>query len=162
MSKKTWILVATAVLGMALAIAPFASADRPIRVQVPAADASGQFCEDFPVLVHPTRNNEFATIFSSGAVLVTGALRVEVTNLDTGETIELNIPGPGFFTPDGTTLIGTGPWLLFGEAGFLGEGSPAGVTFISGRFVLTSDQQGNVTGFAARGHSEDICAVLAA
>jgi hypothetical protein len=162
MSRKTLILVATAVLGVALAVAPLASADRPIRVQVPAADASGQFCEDFPVLVHATRNNEFATIFSSGAVLVTGALRVEVTNLDTGETIELNIPGPGFFSPDGSTLIGTGPWLLFGPAGFLGEGSPAGVTFISGRFVLTSDQEGNVTGFAARGHIEDICAALAA
>ena len=162
MRTKTLILVATALVGVAFAAVPLASADRPIRVEVPAADATGQFCEDFPVLVHPTRNNEFATIFSSGAVLVTGALRVEVTNLDTGETIELNIPGPGFFTPDGSTLIGTGPWLLFGEAGFLGEGSPAGVTFLSGRFVLTFDQQGNVTGFSARGHSEDICAALAA
>ena len=160
--SKTSILVATVTVGVAVAAAPLASADPPIRVQVPATDASGQFCEDFPVLVHPTRNNEYATIFSSGAVFVTGALRVEVTNLDTGETIELNVPGPGFFSPDGTRLIGTGPWLLFGEAGFLGPGSPAGVLFVSGRFLLTFDQQGNVTGFSARGHNEDICAELAA
>lgn len=162
MSRTVSILLAAAVLGVALAIAPLASADRPIRVQLPAADATGQFCEDFPVLVHPTRNNEYATIFSSGAVLVTGALRVEVTNLDSGETVELNIPGPGFFSPDGSRLTGTGPWLLFGEAGFLGPGSPAGVLFVSARFVLTFDSQGNVTSFTSNGHSEDICAALAA
>ena len=161
MRTKTLILVATALVGVAFAAVPLASADRPIRVQVPAADATGQFCEDFPVLVHPTRNNEYATIFSTGAVFVTGALRVEVTNLDTGETIELNIPGPGFFSPDGTRLIGTGPWLLFGEAGFIGPGSPAGVLFVSGRFLLTFDDEGNVTGFSSRGHIEDICAALA-
>ena len=161
MRLKTLMLAATVLVGVAFAAAPLASADRPIRVQVPAGDSTGQFCEDFPVLVHPTRNNEFATIFSSGAVLVTGALRVEVTNLDTGETIELNIPGPGFFSPDGSTLIGTGPWLLFGEAGFLGPGSPAGVLFVTGRFVLTFDEQGNVTGYSAQGHSEDICTALA-
>ena len=162
MKTTTLILVATALVGVALAASPLASADRPIRVQVPATDATGQYCEDFPVLIHPTRNNEFATIFSSGAVLVTGALRVEVTNLDTGETIELNIPGPGFFSPDGSTVIGTGPWLLFGEAGFLGPGSPAGVVFVSGRFVLTFDDQGTVTGFTMQGQIQDICAALAA
>lgn len=161
MRMKTLILAATVLVGVAFAVAPLASADRPIRVQVPAGDSTGQFCEDFPVLVHPTRNNEYATIFSTGATFVTGALRVEVTNLDSGETIELNIPGPGFFSPDGSTLIGTGPWLLFGEAGFIGPGSPAGVLFVSGRFVLTFDGQGHVTGYSARGHSEDICAALA-
>ena len=161
MRTKTLILVAAALVGVAFAVAPLASADRPIRVEVPAGDSSGQFCEDFPVLIHPTRNNEFATIFSSGATLVTGALRAEATNLVTGETIEYNIPGPGFFTPDGSTLIGTGPWLLWGEAGFLGPGSPAGVIFVSGRFVLTFDDQGNITGYSARGHSEDVCAALA-
>jgi hypothetical protein len=161
MRTKTLILVA-ALVGVASAVAPLASADRPIRVQVPVADASGPFCEDFSVLIHPTRNNEYATIFSSGATLVTGALRVEVTNLETGETIELNVPGPGFFSPDGNTVIGTGPWLLWGEAGFLGPGSPAGVVFLTGRFELTFDEQGNVTGFTSQGRIEDICAALAA
>jgi len=162
MTHRTLILVATAVLGAALAVAPLASADRPIRVELPAADVSGQFCEDFPVLVHPTRNNEFITIFSSGAALITGALRVEVTNLDTGETIELNIPGPGRITEDGSTLIGTGPWLLFEEEGGFGEGSPAQVLFTSGRFVLTFDAEGNITEFTPPGHIVDICAALAA
>ena len=161
MRMKTLILGATVLVGVAFVAVPLASADRPIRVQVPAADATGQFCEDFPVLVHPTRNNEYATIFSTGATFVTGALRVEVSNLDTGETIALNIPGPGFFSPDGSTLIGTGPWLLYGEEDFIGPGSGAGVLFVSGRFVLTFDGQGNITGYSARGHSEDICAALA-
>lgn len=161
MTGRTLILAATLVLGAAL-VAPLASADRPIREELPAADSSGQFCEDFPVLVHPTRNKEFITIFSSGAALITGALRVEVTNLDSGESIELNIPGPGFFTEDGSMLIGTGPWLLWGEAGDLGEGSPAQVTFISGRFVMTFDEEGDITGITTRGHIVDICSVLAA
>ena len=158
MNRKAVILVA-AVVGLALAAAP-ASAVAPIKEPLPAADVQGQFCEDFEVLVHPTRNKEFIKIFSSGAALVTGALRIEVTNLETGETVEVNVPGPGRISADGSTLIGTGPWLLFGEAGTFGEGSPAQINFIRGRFVGALDE-GVVTSFTAHGHIVDLCAVLA-
>lgn len=162
MNRKAVLLVATAVLGAALAAAPFASADAPIKEPLPAPDVQGQFCEDFEVLVHPTRNKEFIKIFSSGAALITGALRIEVTNLETDETVEVNVPGPGRISPDGGTLIGTGPWLLFGEEGDLGPGSPPQVNFLRGRFVLTFAEDGSVAGFTQlAGNRVDICAVLA-
>lgn len=162
MNKKRFILVATVILGVALAASPLASADRPIREELPATDVTGRFCEDFDVLVHPTRNNEFITIFSSGAAAITGALRVEVTNLETGETIALNIPGPGFLNEDGSQLTGTGPWLLFDEEGGFGQGEPAQTLYTTGRFVLTFDDEGNITSFSQPHHIVDICAALAA
>jgi hypothetical protein len=161
MNKKRFILVATVILGVALAASPLASADRPIREELPAADATGQFCPDFAVLVHPTRNNEFITIFSSGAAVITGALRVEVTNLETGETIALNIPGPGHLNEDGSQLTGTGPWLLFDEEGGFGQGEPAQTLYTTGRFVLTFDDEGNIASFDRPNHVVDICAALA-
>jgi hypothetical protein len=164
MNRKMVLLVATAVLGAALAVAPLASADRPIRIELDdPPDFTGQFCEDFMVHLHATRNNEVLTIFTSGAALITGALRFEVTNVETGETIELNIPGPGRFSEDGSTLIGTGPWLVFGEEGDLGEGSPPQTNFVTGRLVMTFDESGAVTSFSVlSGRVVDICAVLAA
>jgi hypothetical protein len=152
------VILVTAVLG--LAAAPFASAKAPSKDPLPAPDVQGRFCEDFDVLVHPTRNKEFIKIFSSGAALITGALRIELTNLVTRETVEVNVPGPGRISPDGSTLIGTGPWLLFGEAGTFGEGSPAQINFIHGRFVAVFEA-GIVTSFTANGRIEDLCAVLA-
>ena len=142
-------------------LAPGAAADKPVREFLPLADATGQFCEDFQVRVHATDNKEYITVFSSGAMLITGVLKVEVTNLETGKTIALNISGPGKFSADGSTLTGGGPWLLFGEAGELGPGSDAGVTYIAGRTTLTFGPAGIET-IETLGHTEDICAALAA
>ncbi|HET7856095.1 MAG TPA: hypothetical protein VFL41_06520 [Gaiellaceae bacterium] len=163
MNGKGVLLVMVAVLGAALALAPLASADRPIRIVLDdPPDATGQFCEDFEVRVHTTRNNEVLTIFTSGAALVTGALRVEVTNVETDETIGLNIPGPGRFSADGSTLLGTGPWLVFGAEGDLGEDSPPQMNFVTGRLVLTFDETGSVSSFSVlSGRVVDICAALA-
>jgi hypothetical protein len=165
MKRMACVLVASIVAcSFALAMTPQASADRPIRVElVPPPDVSGQFCEDFMVRVHVTRFNEVATVFSNGETLITGALSVEVTNIDTGTTIPLNIPGPGRVSADGSTVTATGPWLLFGEEGDLGEGSPAQVTYLAGRFTFTVDENGQITHVSdIQGRTQDICAALAA
>src|SRR5262245_41063339 len=146
MKTKALLFVAALTLVAALAAAPLASADPPIRVVLePPPDVSGQYCEDFEVGVHVTRFNQVATIFANGEVLLTGALTTEVTNLETDRTITLNIPGPGRISGDGSTIRATGPWLLFGEEGDLGEGSPAQVTYIAGRFSFTVDANGQIT-----------------
>jgi hypothetical protein len=94
--------------------------------------------------------------------LITGSLRQEVINVETGETIEYNIRGPGRFSADGSTLIGTGPWLVLGEEGDLGEGSPPQVNFITGRFIMTFDTSGAVASFRVlSGRVVDVCAALA-
>ena len=151
--------VAFAALAVAALLVPIAAADKPLKIPSEFPDATGQFCEDFPVLVHATTNKGFTHVFSSGAVLFTGSLKVEVTNLDTDETIALNISGPGKISSDGTTLTGTGPWLFFGEAGFFGPGSPPELSTNSGRFAINLADGS----FISRvGHSVDLCALLAA
>lgn len=163
MNRKAFVLVALIIATFALAMTPLASADRPIRLElVPPPDVTGQYCEDFMVRVHVTRFNEVATVFRNGETLITGALSSEVTNLDTGRTILLNIPGPGRVSADGGTVTATGPWLLFGEEGDLGEGSPAQVTYLVGRFTFTVDGNGQITHISdVQGQTRDICAALA-
>jgi hypothetical protein len=151
--------VAIAALAAAALLVPIAAADKPLKEPSPFPDATGQYCEDFPVLVHATTNNGSTHVFSSGAVLFTGSLKVEVTNLDTDKTIALNISGPGKISADGATLTGSGPWLFFGEAGFFGPGSPPELSTNSGRFAI-SLADGS---FISRvGRTVDLCPLLAA
>ena len=113
--------------------------------------------------IHVTRFRQVATIFADGETLFTGQLTVEATNLETGTTVTLNVPGPGRFSADGSTMTATGPWLLFGEEGDLGEGSPPQVTYITGRFTFTVDENGQITEVSdIQGQTRDICAELAA
>lgn len=140
-------------------IVPTAGADKPITVPSPFPDASGQYCEDFMVGIHAIENRGTTRIFSTGAILFTGTLKVEVTNLESGKTIALNISGPGKISSDGTTLSGSGPWLFFGEAGFFGPGSPPELSTNHGRIAISL-----VDGsFISRvGRSVDLCPLLAA
>jgi hypothetical protein len=130
------LITAVAVLATSLVLAAPAAADKPIVVPSPFGEFTGQYCEDFAVRIRETTNRGKMIIFSSGAAVVTGTLKVEVTNLETGKTISLNISGPAMFSSDGTTLIGPGAWLLFGEPGFFGPGSPAMLETNHGRLVI--------------------------
>jgi hypothetical protein len=127
-------------------------------VPAPFPDATGQFCADFPVRVHVTENKEFAHIFSSGAVVITGTFKVEVTNLETGKTIAVNASGPGKIDADGTALTALGRLIGFGEAGFFGPGSPAQLFVHSGK-LLISLVDGTI--LSETGHRVDLCAALA-
>ena len=158
MVRRTTLWLAFAVAIAALAV-PAAFADPPINEPVPFPPATGQFCEGFMVSIEATENREVLHVFSSGVGLITGTLKVEVTNLSTDKTLELNISGPGTFSPDGT-ITGTGRWLLFGEAGQL-PGPDPGMLLLSGRLGLTLGPAG-IAGIESVGHSEDVCAALAA
>jgi hypothetical protein len=135
MARKT-LITAVAALAMSLALTAPAAADKPIIAPSPFGEFTGEFCDEFPVRIRETTNRGKAIIFSSGATVVTGTLKVEVTNLETGKTVSLNISGPAMFSSDGTTLFGPGPWLLFGEPGFFGPGSPAILETNHGRLVI--------------------------
>ena len=135
MPRKT-LLAAVAILAISLALAAPAAADKPIIAPSPFGEFTGEYCDDFAVRIRDTTNRGKAILFSSGAAILTGTLRVEVTNLESGETIALNISGPAMFASDGTTLFGPGPWLLFGEPGFFGPGSPATLETNHGRLVI--------------------------
>ncbi|HET9673272.1 MAG TPA: hypothetical protein VFP31_00560 [Gaiellaceae bacterium] len=155
------MLLRTVLAGFAaVLLVPAAAAEMPSREPAPAADFSGQFCKDFRVGVHVVQNKEFFTVFSSGAALITGVLKVEVTNLSTGKTLALNISGPGTFSPDGSTAAAHGTWMLFGEAGQM-PGPDPGMLLVTGSTSLVFGPAG-LTSISTRGRTEDLCAALAA
>jgi hypothetical protein len=158
MARRTTLWLAL-ILGVAAVAVPAALADPPTKDPVPFPTATGQFCEGFMVSIEATANKEVFHAFSSGVGLITGTLKVEVTNLSTGESLELNTSGPGKFSPDGT-ISGTGRWLLFGEAGQL-PGPDPGMLLLSGHLALTLGPAG-IAAIDSVGESEDICAALAA
>jgi hypothetical protein len=56
------ILTAVARTVAAMSFAPVAAGDKPLKDPSPFPDATGQFCEDFPVLVHATTNQGFTHV----------------------------------------------------------------------------------------------------
>ena len=153
------ILRGAVALAAAALLAPAAMAAPPSKEPLPDLNATGQFCKDFQVEIHTTANKEVFHLFTSGVGLITGALKVEVTNLTTDKTLTLNIPGPGKVSADGSTITGGGPWLIFGEAGQL-PGPDPGMFFTHGRITLEIGPTG-VTSMSVQGTVEDICAALA-
>ncbi len=158
MIRKT-LAGAVVVAAAAALFVSTAAADKPVTVPSPFSDETGRYCADFDVLVHATTNMGRTHIFSSGAILFTGALKVEVTNVESGKTVALNISGPGRISTSGDVLTGTGPWLFFGEAGFFGPGSPPELSTNDGRFEIDLADGSFISRI---GKSVDLCPLLAA
>jgi hypothetical protein len=149
------VTLVLATLAAAALLVPAAFADKPSRQPLPAPPTftiTGA-CT-FDVQVDILRNKEFITAFSSGKLIITGQLFVRVTNLSTGESIDLNISGPGIedaatfpstFNLSGTSLI----WF------------PGLVALTRGPVTLTTDASGNVTSFTQTSASSlDLCKAL--
>ncbi len=114
--------------------------------------------------IETTANKEFIKTFSNGRQLINGAFRARVTNLDSGASLDLNIPGPGGVTEnaDGSvTLKSHGPWLIWFFPGDLGPGSPGQLFVNNGNLVQTFHADGRVTVDKQTGSQTDICAALA-
>ena len=103
---RTSLLAAVVVaLGVSLAAATPAAADKPVTEPAPFGEFTGQFCDDFAVRVRDTTNRGILKVFSSGASMVTGTLKVEVTNLETGKSIAVNVSGPARFAAEEPILV---------------------------------------------------------
>jgi hypothetical protein len=145
-----------ALVVFAAIVVPVAAASGPDIEPVPAEDFTlpADIC-GFEVAVDILANKEKAIIFGDGRTMITGTLKVRLTNLD-GPTrsIVLNIPGPGSFDESGLTA--TGPWLFFFLPGELGEGSPAILAYTTGRVRIDD------SGFHQLGGTRtDLCPLLA-
>jgi hypothetical protein len=119
------------VLIAAVATLLFAStvaAAKPSREFLPAPEdfvvAGGEGVCAFDVNIHFDINNEYVTDWTTAdgqmvMELITGALKVTVTNLDNGASLALNIPGPSHLRLDaaGDLILnaGVGPWLVWGQ-----------------------------------------------
>ena len=150
LSSLAGLVVAAAI------VVPVAAASRPDIEPVPAEDFTlpADIC-GFEVGVDILANKEKAITFSDGSTMVTGALKMRLTNLgDPTRSIVLNIPGPGRFSESG--LKATGPWLFFFFPGELGEGSPAILAYTTGRVRIDD------AGFHQLGGTRtDLCPLLA-
>lgn len=152
-----FLTVSLLVVFAALALAPTAGADPPVREPIAFPDATGQYCEDFEVLIHATVNRGFITVFSDGRAHISGTLILELTNLDTGNSIEVNASGPATLTPDPPMIILQGRLLLFGEAGFFGPEPELSIN--AGRTVISLVDNSIIS---RAGYSQDLCPALAA
>jgi len=155
---------------ISLAAAP-ANALRPDRFKPgPNPDLTVEGVCDFPVALHDVVNEIVVTDFfdQDGNLtreLGTGLLIEEVSRLDAQgnpvETITRHISGPGVWTfdEDGSTLTGSGPWLLFFLPGEV-TGFPDGlIWFTTGQFVLRLEDTGEIT-FVKEPMHEDVCELL--
>lgn len=142
-----------------------ARADQPMREALPQTDFTIQGSCSFDVDLHIVRNDEFITTFRDGRQLITGALVVSLTNVDTGKTITLNISGPVFVSPheDGSqTLELSGRSLVFFAAGALGPGSAGVLELTSGPAVIEYAADGSAVSYTkASAAAVDLCPVLA-
>lgn len=153
--RNTIISLAALMLVAVIAV-PVAVADKPIIEPVPAEDFTvpASIC-GFEVLVEILTNKEKAITFGDGHSMITGALKVRLTNVDDPtRSIVLNIPGPGTFDESG--VIARGPWLFFFAPGDLGEGSPPILVFTTGQVRIDE------AGFRLlAGRQTDLCPLLA-
>ncbi len=159
--KGVLALVSTVV---AIVVVPTASADKPVKTPVgPLPPITGAFCPGFEVGLEPTTNKEVEKTFSNGRTIITGAFKVDATNVATEKTISVNASGPAFVTADRRTVTARGRTFLFGVAGELGPGSAPMVLLVSGVVTLSLDEEGRVLAFTVEhGHVRDLCAELAA
>ena len=143
---------------VALLSIPVAGAEKPAREFVPASDFVIEDSCAFDVGAEILQNGEYGITFSGGALggatLVTGPLKIQLTNLaDTSKSITVNIPGPGLnsFSEDGFRLDARGPWIIF---------YPGTLVYTTGYVTFTI----TAAGFSLEqrgGTQTDLCAVLA-
>jgi hypothetical protein len=159
MLRRSLILIESFVLSLALFPQPSASAVSPTREPLVFPSeldlAAGDFCA-FPVIITFPVNREFATIFYDAEgnvdhVLITGSLMITATNADTGESVNLNIPGSSVTVDDLITYRGLN--VIFPVEGTL--------DFVAGRVVVTVDSAGFQQPVTVAGLTVDICALLA-
>ena len=86
--------------------------------------------------------------------LLVGPLTATVTNLETDESITVNISGPSFLDASGFPIRGTGAWLSFEPI------SQGGLRFIHGRLVFEPVPYG-LHAVVLGGAETDLCDRLA-
>ena len=153
---KRLIFVICLAVAAALLVPSVAAADQPIREGLPAENVTIQGSCAFDVDLQVLVNNEFITTFSDGRQLITGALKVRLTNVETGKSIDLNISGPGFITPheDGSVTFQLSGRSLVFDLGLL--------ELTSGPAILEIDPSGTVVSYTTTSAATvDLCAVLA-
>ena len=141
-------------------LAPAAIAAKPVKEPSPPTEpsefAAGEICP-FPLLSEVITDRSKTITFSDGSQLLTGAQKIRLTNLDTGESIVVNTSGPGKFTVEGDILhvAARGAWLLLANA--TQPGGP-GALFVHGHTNFDIDLlTGEPLFLVVHGNTRDLC-----
>jgi hypothetical protein len=122
----------------------------PVTALLPGSDFCG-----FDVLAEVEQKFKFIAFSGNRGTWVSaktvGKIKVVLTNLETGESLALSIPGPGFIDAEQGLLVGTGPWVVF---------VPGQLLYLVGRITFEPGPFG-VQPAEVRGRSIDLCEVLA-
>ena len=152
------------IVAVAMAFASPTMGARPISLPPPEDVVRLDLCA-FPVDFHYLQWGAKSTTHEDGTgaivTITTGVAKVRLTNLGSGESLDLNISGTGTLRvrPDGSFVFtGNGPWLFSDVPP--GLGLPP-LFWTSGHFEVHADTDGNLVSFERVGHLVDLCAELA-
>jgi hypothetical protein len=132
--------------------------------QGPISVPAGLVCT-FPVEADPVRQDlavryHYDEAGNPDGYQVKGVLIAQITNLDTGASVQRNISSFGtvLYNPDGSwEAVVTGPFLVF----FVTGDNPSNqLLLFSGRTVLRGDPSGAKTLVSESGRTEDLCRAL--
>ena len=162
--RKLFLSVAIMSFVLSSSVQP-ALAGEPLRVPLRTVHdvfAAGVVCP-FAIAVDSVTQNETATIFMNGRILITGALTETITNLATNRSVVVNASGPVKITGDSVVTVmaeGRGVFALF--ASDAGPSAPA-LLLTTGLVVVTIDgATGRITSFVQSGGTiENLCQTLA-
>lgn len=154
-SRFAGAIVAAASLGL-IVTAGTAAAEPPGEAFEITLPADGGWC-DFPVTITGTSNSQ-----QRGPYVFAGRGFATVTNDYTGESLRLNISGPGKYTvePDGGFSVdASGPNLFYTTFENSFPGVPQ-LAYTTGHVQFTVDATGLTTAYKLSGRSTDLCAAL--
>ena len=154
-----WTAACIAPFILATLIATPVLAAGPVRVEGELSPSfllpAGEYCT-FDLLLENTHGAQDVLIWESDTrivVRIVGQFFARLTNLESGESIDLSTSGPAHIEiADEFTFHTTGRWVFFPAGG------EDGVWIVSGR---TDSSLGGASGLESlRGHAIDVCAAL--
>jgi len=162
MTKLMLLASATAALVVA-AMPSVAAADQPVMFPADNQPFAIPSACAFPVQLSIVTDNETVKIFSDGRTLVTGALKIELTNLVSQKSLVFNNSGPGQITVSDTgtvTITARGISIGIANVGDLYPGSPGFLIQTAGPVVtqVVPPLPPQITS----AHVVDLCQALAA
>jgi hypothetical protein len=174
--KRLKLVLLLAASGSAIALLVYpatlsAANGKPTRIAITndqqSFDAPAGWACSFELAVTPVSNNQYVKTYPADAngdvrELINGALKEQLTNVDTGKSIIVNVSGPATETvhTDGSAVLTIGGSIL---VSFLAPFNPRGpATYIyTGHTVLSFDTEGVLTLVSTTDNKPfDVCAAL--
>ena len=144
-----------AVVAGVLVLASPAFAGKPTREPLPISDEAFSGVCSFTVARHVLVNNSTLTTYSNGDQRITGTFKQRLTNLTTGEFIDVNSSGPVYLDYHADGSLTETDW------GRQFSRPPGRLLLTTGPVVWEFDSDGNFVSFTQRGGtSQDVCLLL--